>query len=192
MKRLTAGLALIAVIIAALGGAVAVAQTPRPVAQYLFRTEGLPLSGPYDVAHHINVFEPGATTPWHTHPGLVLVTVIEGELTFRTGGTEKVYKVGESFVERPDEVGQATNRTAARTSVIASFIVPRGTPLSTEQPAPAAPASAPAPAAPAPPALPEAGGPLDQPVALPDTGAERWNLPVLVLATVLVLSGLSG
>ncbi len=63
------------------GNNVALGQAPRPVAQYLTGTEGLPPSGPYDVAHHINVYEPGATIPWHTHPCLILVTVIERELT---------------------------------------------------------------------------------------------------------------
>ena len=154
---------------------------PRPVGRYPFRTAGLPLNGPYDVAHFINEFEPGAATPWHTHPGLVLVTVIAGELTFRVDHSEKVYKAGDSFVELPHHVAQARNASGARTTAVATFLVPRGAPLS-EPVTPSAAAPAPAPAT---------GGAMPQPGALPATGTERRHLPVLVLATVLLLGGIT-
>ncbi len=161
---------------------------PRPSPGYQFRTDGLPVPAAYDVAHQVLDFAPGAATPWHTHPGQVLVTVLEGRLTFRVKGTETVYTAGDSFIELPNEVAQAANTTETRTTVMATFLVPRGAPLShaVETPAPA-----PAPAAPAPPALPATGGPVPEPAALPDTGTDSWHLPVLVLATALLLGGIA-
>ncbi len=123
--------AVIAALVLALGGAPAFGQTPpSPATPYLFRTAGLPLAGPYEVAQLIDVFPPGATTAWHRHPGLVLVTVLAGELTVRLTGTERVYTTGESVVEVPDQVRQATNWTPGQTRLLVSIVLPRGAPLS--------------------------------------------------------------
>jgi quercetin dioxygenase-like cupin family protein len=114
----------------ALPGAARADDPPAPVVRHLYRVAGLPPSGPMEVVTFINEFQnefqPGAQTPAHTHPGLTLVTVLEGEVTFRHPDMEKTYKVGDSFVERPGEVGVATNTAAGRTRVMASMIVPRG------------------------------------------------------------------
>src|SRR3712207_8749609 len=42
-------------------------------------------------------FPPGAQTPPHTHPGLTMATVLEGEVTFRTQGGEQTHRVGDSL-----------------------------------------------------------------------------------------------
>jgi LPXTG-motif cell wall-anchored protein len=159
---------------------------PRPVPGWQFRTDALPPPTPYDVVHWVHDFAPGATTPWHTHAGQLLVTVLEGELTFNVNNADRVYKAGESFVELPNEVAQARNATGARTTVLATALLPKGAPLS--HPVPAA-APAPAPVEAQPPALPEAGGPVPQPVALPDTGQHGPLMPVLTLAMMLLLGG---
>src|SRR5688500_12048956 len=88
----------------ALPVAVAADDPPAPTTRHQFRTAGLPLAGLAEMVKFVNDFAPGAATPPHTHPGLTLVTVLEGELTFRAPGSEKVYKVGESFAEGPNEV----------------------------------------------------------------------------------------
>ncbi len=135
MKRFTTLAAMFVVL--SLGHSVAFSkQPPTPVVRYQFRVEGAPLSGPYDLVQHSLHFAPGAATPWHTHPGLVLVTVVEGEQTFRVDGTEKVYKVGDSFTEMAGHVAQAHNTTAANTTVLVSYMVPDGAPLSTPQATP--------------------------------------------------------
>ena len=123
----------------ALPGAALADDPPAPVARHLYRVAGLPPSGPMEVVTFINEFQPGAQTPAHTHPGLTLVTVLEGEVTFRHPDMEKTYKVGDSFVERPSEVGVATNTAATRTRVMASMIVPKGAAPSTPQPGAATP-----------------------------------------------------
>jgi quercetin dioxygenase-like cupin family protein len=104
---------------------------PRPSPGYQFRTDGLPITGPYDVLHMVQDYPPGAASPLHTHPGQVLLTVLEGEITFRVNGTEQVFKAGESFVERPNELAQARNVTASRATLMATALLPRGVPLAT-------------------------------------------------------------
>lgn len=104
---------------------------PAPTALYLYRADAVIPAGPYEVAQAVLDFAPGAQTPLHTHPGQVAVTVLEGELTFRSQGTATPYTVGESFVEPPNVPGQATNLTAGRTTVLATYLLPQGAALST-------------------------------------------------------------
>ena len=163
---------------------------PRPVAGWQSRTDALPPPSAYDVLQVVLDFAPGNATAWHTHPGQLLVTVLEGELTFNVNNADRVYRAGESFVELPNEVAQARNVTGARTTVLVTGLLPRGAPFSQAAPAAApAPAPAPAPAEPQPPALPETSGPVPQPVELPNTGMDRRPMPVLVVAAVLLLGG---
>ena len=114
---------------------------PPPTTLYLYRTAALIPAEPYEVAHAVLDFAPGAQTPLHTHPGQVVVTVLEGELTFTTGGAEKTYQVGESFVELPEVVGQARNAGTTRTTVLATYLLPKGAPLSTPVTTPGLPAT---------------------------------------------------
>ena len=116
---------------------------PRPVVGAEFKTEAEPISGAFDVAQAVLDFAPGAATPFHTHPGPVSVTVVDGELTFTLNGVERVYRAGESFVEPPEQVAQARNASAQSTRVLASYLLPPGAPLSTPHVAPLAPAPLP-------------------------------------------------
>jgi len=111
---------------------------PRPFVSYQFKTDVQPMTDPYDVVQLVQDFAPGAATPFHTHPGIVVVTVLSGELTFNANRTDTVYKEGESFVELPNQVVQARNAGTAPTRVMASFVIPKGAPLSTAHTAPAA------------------------------------------------------
>ena len=159
---------------------------PRPVVGWQARTDAVPPPSPYEAVQWVLDFAPGAATPWHTHAGQLLVTVLEGEVTFNVNNRDQVYKAGQSFVELPNEVAQARNATGTRTSVLLTALLPKGAPLS--HPVPAA-APAPTPVAPQPPGLPEAGGPAPHPVALPDTGRDGRPMPVLALAAMLLLGG---
>jgi len=111
---------------------------PRPFVSYQFKTDVQPMTEPYDVAQLVQDFAPGAATPFHTHPGIVLVTVLSGAITFNVNGGETVYKEGESFVELPNQVAQARNAGSVLARVMASFLLPPGAPLSMPQMAPAA------------------------------------------------------
>ncbi len=111
---------------------------PPPTTLYLFRTDAAIPSGAYEVAHTVFDFVPGAQTPPHIHPGQVFATVLDGAIAFRTGGTETVYGVGESFVEQPGVVGQAVNTSGAKTTVMITYLLPKGAALSTPVAAPSA------------------------------------------------------
>jgi quercetin dioxygenase-like cupin family protein len=116
---------------------------PRPFTSYQFKTDVDPMTAPFDVVQAILDFAPGAATPYHTHPGIVMVTVVAGEITFNLEGTDHVYKAGESFVEVPNQVGQARNAGTVPARVMASYLIPQGAPLSTPHAAPVAPAALP-------------------------------------------------
>lgn len=116
---------------------------PRPFTSYQFKTDVDPMSAPFDVVQAILDFAPGAATPYHTHPGIVMVTVVAGEITFNLEGVDTVYKAGESFVEVPNQVGQARNAGTVPARVMASYLLPQGAPLSTPHAGPMTPAALP-------------------------------------------------
>jgi quercetin dioxygenase-like cupin family protein len=87
---------------------------PPPSARHQHRRAGLPITAPAEVVQFVLEFAPGAATPPHTHPGLTVATVLEGEITFETGGSTKVYRTGETLVELPGELGVARNATGAK------------------------------------------------------------------------------
>lgn len=143
MRRLSALSILIIALMLVLPLAVAADDPPAPTTRHQYRVDSLPIAGLAEVIKFVLEFPQGAQTPPHTHPGLTLVTVLEGEITFDTQGAKKVYKVGDSFTEPPNVVGTAVNTAPGRTRVMASLIVPKGAPPSTPQPGAAAPAIAP-------------------------------------------------
>jgi LPXTG-motif cell wall-anchored protein len=118
---------------------------PRPTTSYQFRTDVAPMTEPFDVVQQGLEFAPGAATPWHTHPGVVMVTVLAGELTFNVNGVDTVYREGESFVEVPNQLAQARNASGAPTRVMASYLLPSGAPLSHPQAGPGSGTQPPAP-----------------------------------------------
>ena len=84
-------------------------------------------------ASHIAVVEitiqPGAAFPWHTHPGPVLATVVEGDLdgafvyVYADDCVERPYEVGDAFVDPGDSVHMAYNPSdTEETVVIATFL----------------------------------------------------------------------
>jgi quercetin dioxygenase-like cupin family protein len=77
----------------------------------------------------------GGSSGWHHHPGLVLVVVQSGEVTFYDKKCRpEVHKAGESFVETSDAPGLAKNHGAVDAVVQATFIVPSSTPPSPPTP----------------------------------------------------------
>ncbi len=103
------------------GGDAAVA--PGPVTE---------LAGEFEVVQLIVDFPPGTWTPAHTHGGMLLVTVLQGEQTVRDEqGVEKIYKAGESFTETPGEYLEIGNAGQALVTVSAVALLPKGANLST-------------------------------------------------------------
>lgn len=73
-------------------------------------------------------FPPGSSIPWHTHPGVVLVTVASGKFQLIHEDCEReVLKAGDSFYEA-DDVHYARNPGKVDTVVYATWIIPTKTP----------------------------------------------------------------
>ena len=107
MRRRSMLATLILILAFALPVAVAADDPPAPVTRLVFRVEGLPVAGAAEVVHQVNDFQPGQQTSFHTHPGLTMVSVLTGELTYRNPAGERVFKANESFFEKPE--GQGAN-----------------------------------------------------------------------------------
>lgn len=100
-------------------------------AQISLTPEGLP-EKVIDVDDASNVVvaeitvQPGATFPWHTHPGPVLATVTEGDLiyVYAEDCVERTYPTGTAFVDPGfDNVHTAFNPAdSGETVVIATFL----------------------------------------------------------------------
>jgi len=101
---------------------------------YSYQWKELMQPGSYDLVQLVQDFAPGAWTAKHKHGGSGVITVIEGELTVRSGGVEKVYKTGDSFTEEAGQVFQAGNAGTVKARAIAGFLLPTGAALATPVP----------------------------------------------------------
>jgi quercetin dioxygenase-like cupin family protein len=89
-----------------------------------FNLEG---KGPTDVLQTELVFQAGAETGWHYHPGPVVVVIKSGSLTeIEDDGCVIVHPAGSVFFEKKDVVHNAVNETGGVTDVYATFLSPSG------------------------------------------------------------------
>jgi quercetin dioxygenase-like cupin family protein len=87
----------------------------------------LHMKGQTDVLQADLIFQPGATTGWHIHPGPVVVLIKSGALTeIHSNGCTTVHPTGSAFFEQPDEVHNVVNQTGGVTEVYATFLSPVG------------------------------------------------------------------
>ena len=71
----------------------------------------------------------------HTHPGTVMVYVQEGALTLDyEGKPTATYKAGQTFSVGPGKIHEGINKGSTPVRAIASFIVEKGKPLTTQAP----------------------------------------------------------
>jgi quercetin dioxygenase-like cupin family protein len=84
----------------------------------------------YEVVFGITELAAGFKSGRHSHPGLVLAYVAEGEFWYHVDGqTEKIYKVGESF-QLPDRAIHNEGAEGDKAvKVMAVFVVEKGKPL---------------------------------------------------------------
>jgi quercetin dioxygenase-like cupin family protein len=85
--------------------------------------------GPSDLYVQSNVWQPGGTTGWHTHPGHSLIIVTAGTVTAYEGHdpscTPHVYTTGMAFVdEGGDHVHVIRNEDAVEARTIAVQLIP--------------------------------------------------------------------
>ena len=77
---------------------------PGPTTEYQAKFPVTLKGGEYDMQNIIIDFPQGAGMPTHMHGGYVLVTVLNGEMTLKEKGTERIIKAGESWTENPGDL----------------------------------------------------------------------------------------
>ena len=71
----------------------------------------------------------------HTHPGTLLVHVLEGALTFEhEGRPARTYRAGESLTAEPGKIHEGINGGNTPVRAIATFIVEKDKPLASQVP----------------------------------------------------------
>jgi quercetin dioxygenase-like cupin family protein len=97
------------------------------------RHDGIRLTSRHGVSTDVAVatvtIEPGGSSGWHHHPGVVLVVVQSGTVSFYDKHCHAdVHQAGETFIESSDSPGLAKNTGTGTAVVQATFIVPASTP----------------------------------------------------------------
>ena len=72
---------------------------------------------------------PLGTSGWHSHPGVVLVSVVSGSLTFYDANCNaEIHPAGTSFVESGDAAGLVRNESSTTPALVyATYLVAAGT-----------------------------------------------------------------
>jgi quercetin dioxygenase-like cupin family protein len=104
---------------------------PAVTPTFVYRWKELSQPGSFDLVQVVQDFEPGAATPRHKHGGPGVITIVEGQLTVRSDGVEKVYKAGDTIIEEAGKVYEGVNTGSTRARNIASFLLPSGATLTT-------------------------------------------------------------
>ena len=109
-----------------------VADVPRKPLRRIARAEG----GIDAFVQHVRLTA-GTPTPWHTHPGPAIVTVVKGELTYEDACKRVVYRPGTGFVD--SGFGHVHRAIAGPTDVdfYVTYLLPHGSPnqlIPAEQP----------------------------------------------------------
>jgi quercetin dioxygenase-like cupin family protein len=94
-----------------------------------------------DVVFQTITFAPGGHTGWHSHPGVLFVSVESGAVTrYESNCESNPYGAGQAFIERgPEHVILVRNEGSTPAKVQIAYVVPAGTAnaaLRIDQPAP--------------------------------------------------------
>lgn len=77
-------------------------------------------------------FDPGYTSPWHTHPGEEIIYVIEGTIEYQVQGhPTRTYEPGEVLIVPYGTPHLAKNVGTTNAAELATYIVEKGKPLIT-------------------------------------------------------------
>jgi quercetin dioxygenase-like cupin family protein len=119
------------------------ASNAAPVTRYMFKAAGLQLPDPFEISIIYASATPGGATAIHHHPGLLVGTILEGELTYMEHATGKItrYATGQTLVEQPNSPGMARNDTGQPNFLFATVVLPKGVPYSTPETGSATPAN---------------------------------------------------
>lgn len=100
--------------------------TPGPTIIYQAKFQITLQGGEYDLQTIIMEFPQGASVPKHVHGGYVLVTVLNGEMTLKEKGSERIVRAGESWTENPGYLHSVVNAGATAARVVVNMLLPRG------------------------------------------------------------------
>jgi hypothetical protein len=93
-----------------------------------------------DVAVQKIVFQPGAQSGWHSHPGPVFISVVEGTMTFYEADdptcSPTVRHAGEGFIDVGDHAHIARNESSDPATNVVTYLVPPGVALRIDEPNP--------------------------------------------------------
>jgi hypothetical protein len=93
-----------------------------------------------DVAIQSIVFQPGAQSGWHSHPGPVFISVVSGTMTFYESDDPDcepvVRSAGQGFLDTGDHAHIARNESGAPAPNIVTYFAPPGAPLRIDEPDP--------------------------------------------------------
>jgi len=93
-----------------------------------------------DVAVQSITFAPGGQSGWHHHPGLVLIQVVSGTMTFYESDdptcTPIVRTAGQGYVDAGENAHIARNESGAPATNVVTYFAPRGAPLRIDAPNP--------------------------------------------------------
>jgi len=105
---------------------------PGPVTSYQSARVAVATTTRFDeAATTVLGFAPGAWTPLHSHGGLTLVAVTEGQMTVRSAGRETIYRAGDLWIEQPGDIHAAGNATSTNALVAVTFLLRQGDPVTT-------------------------------------------------------------
>ena len=100
--------------------------TPGPTIIYQAKFQITLQGGEYDLQTIIMEFPQGASVPKHVHGGYVLVTVLNGEMTLKEKGSERIVRAGGSWTENPGDLHSVVNAGATAARVVVNMLLPRG------------------------------------------------------------------
>jgi quercetin dioxygenase-like cupin family protein len=97
----------------------------------------LSTSGPTDIEVQDVVYAPGGHTGWHSHPGILVSSVIAGSIEWYDDQCMKhVYNVGDSLTEST-RIHYVRNVGIVNAHFMVTYILAHGQPRRIDQPAPA-------------------------------------------------------
>ena len=93
-----------------------------------------------DVAVQSIVFQPGAQSGWHRHPGPVFIQVVSGTISFYESDdptcTPVIRTAGQGFLDVGDHAHIARNETSTPATNVVTYFAPPGAALRIDAPSP--------------------------------------------------------
>ncbi|MFI5533294.1 cupin domain-containing protein [Kitasatospora sp. NPDC051853] len=81
--------------------------------------------------------QPGGSTGWHVHPGIVFLTVAKGTITRRSADCKvETFPAGSSFIKQGDLPLDGVNLGTEPIELHLTYLLPEGAPLRYERSAP--------------------------------------------------------